>query len=680
MVWRIALLTGLVAIGCVSPRSDLPRVPQDAAARLSQARTPDAIGEAFGTNFDGGIATDVAANIPEVDDPSLKSDASLVSCPPATHRCSGACLDDTAVGSCGSSCAPCPSIKGGQALCNEAKCGGTCPRGQKLCLGECVPETQSCNGSCPVGSHNCGGVCADDKSVNSCGASACMPCATPAQGMAMCDGLACGISCTGSARKCGNECVTGCCTDADCPPMASKVGRCDTATRQCGYACSSGMKPCNGGCIAEAPGGCCADADCAADFSCGTDKRCSVTACQAGFKLCGKTCVPVLGGCCDDTQCMGNFACTSNRCQGMQCRTGFKLCGSLCIADSACCSDADCNGFSCVNNACLTNQCGQGFKPCGTKCIAATACCPMPENCFNGLDDDCDNASDCADSDCQPQAICVPSAPGEFMPGMRVGINDPCPVGYAGTSVRLNSGLSTGTACTGCSCTASPTVCKPKAAFYGTAAECEADVSLTGGFTVEQRQPDRTCSEPNYPGGQTNGAIEGVRVGSFDVVATCQNAGAGVPPTPTWASSYKFCPAGAKGVGCASGSACLPKAAAPAARCVLAAGANACAPSYPSGNSSWYTGLSDARTCSVCSCSMSGASCLGATLKVGYDYTCESPYAFEVRPGDRRCGYTYGPVLGVSGAAPYNGTCTSGSTVSPASSLTLTGQQTLCCQ
>src|SRR4029453_11391744 len=115
-------------------------------------------------------------------------------------------------------------------------------------------------------------------------------------GTATCDGTACGFTCQ-TGKKCGALCVNGCCNDADCPMQMGRVGKCDTSTRMCNYACAGGTKPCAGGCIPMAA--CCADADCPGDHACEMNQG-SNSACRMGYRACGNRCLAP-GACCPRT-------------------------------------------------------------------------------------------------------------------------------------------------------------------------------------------------------------------------------------------------------------------------------------------------------------------------------------------------------------------------------------------
>lgn len=76
--------------------------------------------------------------------------------------------------------------------------------------------------------------------------------------------------------------------------------------------------------------------------------------------------------------------------------------------------DDDGNGLTdCADPACAGKACtltGGGSGTCQSGSCVAPVCVPVTEICSNGIDDDCDQLTDCADPDCNGQA-CSPSDP-----------------------------------------------------------------------------------------------------------------------------------------------------------------------------------------------------------------------------------------------------------------------------
>jgi hypothetical protein len=414
--FSIAVLAAFaVGVGCNQPRSLPPLDPRPAEAGMPAPATPPG----------GGGDAAPRPSTPADPDPAQH-------CAFGTHLCLGNCVDDSAPATCGTSCEPCPAVKGGVAVCDGTRCAARCPPGQKPCGGECAPEAQSCAAGCAPGFHDCGGLCVDSGKVANCG-TGCQSCpAAPPGGVATCDGTACGFSCE-AGKRCGDRCgeccadadctpragqtascdlttlrcksacppgtsdcngqciaAGACCKDGDCPPMNGKQGKCDASGHSCQYMCSADTRPCAGKCIAQS--GCCDDQSCPGNFAC-TDNACSSSACKGGFKLCGGKCIPQ-AGCCEDSECGGNLACLGNVCSKTMCRGGFKSCNGQCIPSGGCCSDGECPGdHACKGNQCSPGECRAGYKSCNGQCIPSGGCCS---------DGDCPGNHACTGNQCSP--------------------------------------------------------------------------------------------------------------------------------------------------------------------------------------------------------------------------------------------------------------------------------------
>ncbi len=62
-------------------------------------------------------------------------------CPSGQHLCSGQCVFDTSVNSCGSSCKPCSAPTNATATCDGTSCGFTCDAGFAVCGSACCAGT-----------------------------------------------------------------------------------------------------------------------------------------------------------------------------------------------------------------------------------------------------------------------------------------------------------------------------------------------------------------------------------------------------------------------------------------------------------------------------------------------------------------------------------------------------------
>jgi len=89
-------------------------------------------------------------------------------------------------------------------------------------------------GGCTVGFHVCSGQCVDDTAPATCGSS-CTPCATPANGVASCNGSSCYTTCDPGYTTC----ASGCCSCGDIETDPSNCGYCG---HSCGtQACVDGV-------------------------------------------------------------------------------------------------------------------------------------------------------------------------------------------------------------------------------------------------------------------------------------------------------------------------------------------------------------------------------------------------------------------------------------------------------
>jgi alpha-tubulin suppressor-like RCC1 family protein len=244
---------------------------------------------------------------------------------------------------------------------------------------------------CDGGSHICGGACVDNNSVAHCG-TVCAACDQPTGATATCNGTSCDFTCNDSTqKKCGDKCVSGCCTDQDCPTQNGQVGSCDTSSNSCSYNCAgTNSKACGTACID--PSACCVDSDCTPQTgevaSCNTSTHACGYTCGTGYKACSDATCVLTSGCCTNSDCMamegagqsGTCTLATHTC-AFTCTTGTKKCGQLCIGNSACCVDTDCPADGGQIGHCDTStrvcnySCTSGQKPCNNVCIPNASCC-----------------------------------------------------------------------------------------------------------------------------------------------------------------------------------------------------------------------------------------------------------------------------------------------------------------
>jgi hypothetical protein len=302
-------------------------------------------------------------------------------------------------------------------------------------------------------------------------------------------------------------------------------------------------------------------------------------------------------------------------------------------------------------------------------------CLPKPEACFNAIDDDCDGNVDCADPDCQPAAMCVPSVPTGFVLGVRVALNDPCPAGFSANATVLNRTLMVDANCVGCGCTVSATRCEETVVFYPTAGDC-----LTDQNGIEaRRESSDLCPSYSVNSGD-NDATGGAKLVAVRPVASCISSGVATPRTPSWGQSQKFCERDATpiGAGCVAGQACVVRS--PAKPCAMVTGSQSCPAAFGGSESAypWFTGYTGTQTCSACGCAVRGGACNSSRLSIYRDFGCNGQSFYSVDGvGTKTCtAIEYGS-LAVYAGDVEPASCAA---MAPASgTLTPSGQHSLCC-
>jgi hypothetical protein len=287
------------------------------------------------------------------------------------------------------------------------------------------------------------------------------------------------------------------------------------------------------------------------------------------------------------------------------------------------------------------------------------------------MDNEGDGLADCADPDCDPEALCVPSS-ADQPAGVVVAEDEPCPAGFTGGETVIHRGLQP-SACVGCGCTPGDTTCVGEVWIYDDSNDCSGDVAQSGGVRVTVPITTTCTANP-----LTYDFLKGIRA-NITATSTCTANGTGVPATSTWAESVKFCRTSAVALGCSATAACVPRAEQPESQCAIADGAATCDSGYATTEADWYTDFEDERTCGACFCTPVGGDCANVLVEVGSDYTCGNhhtvgddtklclPGIGEYSPPARLIGAPTAPT-GCTADAPFSGD------ISP------TGQTTLCCQ
>ncbi len=160
-------------------------------------------------------------------------------CDEEYHECSGnRCERLNDPNNCGLSCKTCPTVDHSERLCEDNQCVYDCQSGYHLC-----------NEDDPIAP-----LCLSDTSASSCG-DRCEPCPGDAHGMPACVAGECSLDCHTDYHLCGGTCVwdfdVNNCGDRCEPCTTDVVGAtpvCDAGT--CDFECNEGLKRCGDLCVA----------------------------------------------------------------------------------------------------------------------------------------------------------------------------------------------------------------------------------------------------------------------------------------------------------------------------------------------------------------------------------------------------------------------------------------------
>jgi hypothetical protein len=291
------------------------------------------------------------------------------------------------------------------------------------------------------------------------------------------------------------------------------------------------------------------------------------------------------------------------------------------------------------------------------------------ELCFDGVDNDCNGLTDCEDTAaCSAIAECVPAAAATAQYGAMIATGMSCPTHY-GSPAFIGQTLSVPGGCSGCSCTPS-LVCATTLHQF--------PANTCAGSTMDWPIDNTACWPINLT----------TRAAGVDLITSlphCAPSGVpGVPPA-TWAQSAQFCQTTEVGFCPTAGSVCVAKTGG-SKHCTLDAANASCTGNYAlQGGGTWYTGVTDNRTC--------GASCVCGNPSGGSCGTQAFPKVFQNQAagcGGAAATFNPGTCLNNLGLSSYLGATVSvaaGSESLPAcqpsnavsGTATASGQSTLCC-
>jgi len=243
------------------------------------------------------------------------------------------------------------------------------------------------------------------------------------------------------------------------------------------------------------------------------------------------------------------------------------------------------------------------------------------EVCGDGLDDDEDGLTDCADPDCGAGA-CVPGAPpgweGPFLVkrGPWDGASGPsCPGMLAGTAHYLSP---TPAACTPCTCgDVEGGACgAPKL-------RCWPSTNCTGNGTNASVQNVGVCDNPY---GQQSPPVVSCRIdaqGDLESSGTCVAIPGQIADTRLFQEILSACALGAEGGGCTEGAACAPPLEEGAQICVRSASGGVCPNGWTGEVIDAFASAQDARACTTCECKTSSNVCAGGVYRIFDTASCQ---------------------------------------------------------
>jgi hypothetical protein len=300
------------------------------------------------------------------------------------------------------------------------------------------------------------------------------------------------------------------------------------------------------------------------------------------------------------------------------------------------------------------------------------------EICDDGIDNDCNGKTDCADPACTAGYACVDPVPADWtmIAYSEAATLPTCPTGF-GTSADVVS--IKGATTPSCSCPCAPvggTSCT--AGNYTLSVSAAADCS--GGTPASENLL------ANQPCTALGTAIDVPASANAKLVAptgpaSCNNTiTKTVPPV---LSSRTCAPPAKVGKGCVGAKVCAPVPTTGFNVCASKAGANACPANY---NVSRQSGTSDtdSRDCTACTCNLTACS---STVTISTNNNCVTGKFDSVASSGA------GTCAGLGNAGPYNGGgaqyykstaatggCAIGSASVPTGTLTFVGPTTICCK
>jgi hypothetical protein len=286
-----------------------------------------------------------------------------------------------------------------------------------------------------------------------------------------------------------------------------------------------------------------------------------------------------------------------------------------------------------------------------------------PEVCTDGIDNDCNGLTDCADPACAAYT-CVAEPAGWSLVAFGASARAACPAGYGpALDVLVDPSLASYACDCTCSVSTPPSCTTGEVAIYDGAACATPLVSTPGN--------DGACTGHMF--GSTTHLLDPLP----PTAGTCSSALATKPPAP--GTNGETCAlADSVGAGCSAGEVCVLEQAAPFQTCVMQQGSGAACPSgFPTSHTAG-TSLTDTRACAACGpCGAPTVTCTDPQITFYQDPACT--VVVGTLPASGLCEPTNWQALAYEYSATVVATCPAGPVSQPTGSATLADASTVCC-
>ena len=293
------------------------------------------------------------------------------------------------------------------------------------------------------------------------------------------------------------------------------------------------------------------------------------------------------------------------------------------------------------------------------------------EICDDGIDNDCNGATDCQDTACGAFS-CQDAPPDWTAVEFAAAARPACPASTAANDLRVSAG--DGTASCTCSCTPVGGACTSGTYAVTTSGENMCSTAAATRNVAVNTGNTCTALSSDLP-------VAGFVVRALPVGPTSCNPAASINGPIT---NGRVCQVGQVGKGCGTNQVCAPKPPAGLSSCITKTGANVCPAGFTK-RSTAGTAEDDQRTCTGCACA-APTGCTGGSVTLFESSMCKTNGANSDRAdiGTSCAGAAPTSVFVASHfkSTPPTGGC-SGTPAAPAvpgGTLTFTDQRTLCCK